>query len=68
MVYFNRIPPPVRQLGFVYIKTECNKVLGIEISHCEIDDISCEDEEVFIISNEEINHGVKVDIEEEWFQ
>ena len=25
------------------IKTECNKVLGVEISHCEIDDISCEE-------------------------
>ena len=52
----------------MYIKTECNKVLGVEISHCEIDDISCEDEEVFINSNEEINQGVKVGIEEERFQ
>ena len=39
----------------MYIKTECNKFLGVEISHCEIDDISCEDEEVFNIPNEEIN-------------
>ena len=49
----------------MYIKTESNKVLGVEI--CEIDDISCEDEEVFNIPNEEIKE-VKCGIEEEWFQ
>ena len=48
----------------MHIKTGFNKVLGVEISHSEVDDISCEeDEEVFISSNEEIN----VTIEEEWF-
>ena len=51
----------------MYIKTECNKVLGVEISHCEIDDISCEDEEDFNNQNEESNQ-VKFDIEGEWFQ